>query len=323
MNALMISKKTPYILRSFPWFAVFLLCAHLMMLASLQADQLYFNQTIPGLTAQCFAPGLVSTQNLEHSRMIFSGNMQEMFWATVPVPINEETDETRIYYVRKMLTGWSNPEILSLPVGNGRSPVLSPDDSTLYFLATDPASKNEIPPRQLIFQVDRLKNGWGLPQPCSTLPIITQGKMTLAFCFAENRNLYFDLGGPDENGRWRWKIYCAEFKDGRYREAKLLDDRINLGNNQTPFIAPDESFIIFSSWREGNLGGGDLYIAYRIKDGGWNEPVNLGTLVNTGAQERFPGLTPDGKYLFFTRSRKETKDDFYWIDAEIIGKEKQ
>jgi Tol biopolymer transport system component len=91
--------------------------------------------------------------------------------------------------------------------------------------------------------------------------------------------------------------------------------------NWTPYVDPDDSYIIFSSNREGEFGEGDLYISFHNKSSGtWSEPVNMGGNINTRAQERFPSVSPDGKYLFFTRWTPDHNQDVYWVSAGIIEK---
>jgi hypothetical protein len=50
----------------------------------------------------------------------------------------------------------------------------------------------------------------------------------------------------------------------------------------------------------------------------------MGEPINTGTEERLPGLSPDGKYLFFTwLTRYNNKDfdhDIFWVSTEIIEK---
>ena len=71
------------------------------------------------------------------------------------------------------------------------------------------------------------------------------------------------------------------------------------------FIAPDESYLIFSSFgREDEQGGGDLYIAYRNEDGTWNKAVNMGKKINSDKMDYCPFVTVDEKYLFFTSQRE-------------------
>ncbi len=55
-------------------------------------------------------------------------------------------------------------------------------------------------------------------------------------------------------------------------------------------------------------------------DGSWTDAINLGITINTGKQERFPSLSPDGKYLFFTRWVAPGNEDVMWVSAEIINR---
>ena len=89
-------------------------------------------------------------------------------------------------------------------------------------------------------------------------------------------------------------------------------------NDWDAFIAPDESYIIFSSQnRSDTLGDQDLYISYRNKNDEWIQSINMGERVNSKSSEICPVVTLDGKYLFFT-SRRRGNADIYWADAKII-----
>lgn len=116
-------------------------------------------------------------------------------------------------------------------------------------------------------------------------------------------------------------IYRAEFINGEYTKPEPLPLSINKAGflNWTPFIAADESYLLFSSNRKDpNNDGGDLYISLHLIDGSWTNPVNLGEAVNSPGQERFPMLSPDGKHLFFTRPTSEFHQDVFWVNAKII-----
>jgi len=56
-------------------------------------------------------------------------------------------------------------------------------------------------------------------------------------------------------------------------------------------------------------------ISFRDEDGNWLEAVNMGPLF---ADTRFPSVSPDGKYLFFTKFTEGGHEDFYWVDARFI-----
>jgi hypothetical protein len=88
-------------------------------------------------------------------------------------------------------------------------------------------------------------------------------------------------------------------------------------------LAPDGSYMVMSLRRPGNLGRGDLHVSFRQSDGTWGQPVTLGDTVNTAHHEWCPMVTPDGKYLFFSRWLGETWEtatggDVYWVDAKIL-----
>ncbi|MCY1635220.1 TolB family protein [Marinifilum sp. D737] len=64
-------------------------------------------------------------------------------------------------------------------------------------------------------------------------------------------------------------------------------------------------------------GASDLYISFNVNDK-WSEPKNLGSLINTDANEYGPFFSPDNKYLFFVRHDGK-KGDIYWVDLNVIN----
>ena len=91
--------------------------------------------------------------------------------------------------------------------------------------------------------------------------------------------------------------------------------------NSHPFIAPDESYIIWDSERDEGFGNGDIYISFKTQDGSWGKAINMGDKVNTSAWDAAASVTPDGKYLFFNRmtgSEDSGNVDIFWVDAQII-----
>ena len=81
---------------------------------------------------------------------------------------------------------------------------------------------------------------------------------------------------------------------------------------------PDESYYIFSSKRNDSKSINDLDISFKQETGDWINPLNLGSKINNGFHVRFPYVSPDGKYLFFTRDNGINRDDLFWIDAKVI-----
>jgi len=83
-----------------------------------------------------------------------------------------------------------------------------------------------------------------------------------------------------------------------------LGDAINTKFDEyEPYIAPDESFLIFmAGGRPDGMGGFDLYISYK-RNGQWTKAQNLGAPVNSTADELSPRISPEGKYFFWASAR--------------------
>lgn len=136
---------------------------------------------------------------------------------------------------------------------------------------------------------------------------------------AMNGNLYFHAVYPQGEGEA--DIYCAEYIEGKYTTPKKLSNAVNTKwGESNAFIAQDESYIIFGSRKPGGFGAGDLYISFRTDSGEWTKAVNMGNVINTYSSEYCPSVSPDGKYLFFTRivGTDPRQADIFWVCSEII-----
>ena len=86
------------------------------------------------------------------------------------------------------------------------------------------------------------------------------------------------------------------------------------------FIAPDESYIIISA-KETKTYECELWISFRKTDKTWSDPVSLGGKINDGLAHRFGQyVSPDGKYLFYTKGTGENDCNFYWVRFDNLVK---
>lgn len=288
----------------------------------------YLGQPDPGATPRVFARGTVSSDDLEHGPPSFSPDHSEVFWWVNrhPGPENKEW-LSFVMTMRRDNGRWSAPYASPFDT----VPLFSADGRRMYFESSQPCQGAAKDSRQSdIWFVERKGSGWSDPQ-CLGLtvrypelrgaffPSIARGGAVLYFMSrTPGLGLELDIG-----------IYRTELVNGEYSKPELLPRSVNLpaSLNWTPFVAPDESFLLFSSNRAGSLDpgrhpagnpGGDIYISRRRPDGGWTEAVSLGEPVNSKQQERFPGLSPDGKRLFFTRYTPGHDDDVYWITTASV-----
>ncbi|AFD06212.1 OmpA family protein [Solitalea canadensis] len=70
-----------------------------------------------------------------------------------------------------------------------------------------------------------------------------------------------------------------------------------------PYITPNGKYLYFSSDMPGGLGGTDIYYCKRNLDGGWDAPQNLGVVINTAGNERFPRFSADDTFYFSSDGR--------------------
>ncbi|OGU57037.1 MAG: hypothetical protein A2V66_05600 [Ignavibacteria bacterium RBG_13_36_8] len=191
-------------------------------------------------------------------------------------------------------------------------PSFSPDGNRIFFMSWSSASGNSVASKENIWFVERDGNSWGEPQMLGNE--INYLEVHWQVSVASNGNLYFAGGetASDENGIW-----CSEYTDGQYTQAQKLGDVVNSDYYEgTPFIAPDESYLMFSAFG-GDLPYADLFISFKLEDGTWSQAQNMGLTVNSYGHDLYPIVSGGGEYLFFLSSRSGILRA-YWMDAYII-----
>jgi Tol biopolymer transport system component len=221
-------------------------------------------------------------------------------------------DGKTVYFVKRIKEGaieyiflsrfvngkWSEPQVAEFSGKYlDKEPFVSPDGSQLFFASLRPV-EGTTPNKDFdIWMMRRIKDGWGPPEHLPA-PVNTEAYENYP-SVAANGTLYF--GSSREGGKGRVDLYRAKLVGGKYTTVETLGNAINTAYTEAdPYIAPDESFLIFTSSRPGGYGTGDLYLSFN-KNGGWTPPKNLGPKVNSELFEYTALVTPDGKYLFFTR----------------------
>ena len=179
-------------------------------------------------------------------------------------------------------------------------PHLTADGNTLFFISNRPDSGDAAKATCDLWVVEREGGGWGTPR--SLGPEVNTGVTEWSPSVAANGNLYF--GSAREGGRGRDDLWMSRRVDGRYTAPVNLGDSINTKFGELePWIAPDESWLVFSAGgRADGQGGLDLYISFR-RDGTWSGARPLGHGINSPAFDFNPSVSPDGRTFFFTSAR--------------------
>lgn len=84
-----------------------------------------------------------------------------------------------------------------------------------------------------------------------------------------------------------------------------------------PYLSPDGTKLYFSSDKPGGMGGFDLYVC-ELVNGKWNNPQNLGAIVNTPGNEMTPFVL--GSKLFFSSDWHPGFGGLDIFQVEIVGK---
>ena len=279
----------------------------------------YLGQKPPGLTPERFAPGVVSTAGIEING-VFAPDFREFVFA-------RQLDGVFTLF-RSTLEGskWSAPQPLRLYPGGAASVAvdmaISPDGQEMFFMGRYKAG---VAPDERPFDIwmSRKKDGGWTTAETVSAPVSTAAWESYPTVVADG-SLYFVSDRP--GGVGRSDIYRApRLSGGRFGEPVNIGRPANSEEGEgDPFASPDERYLIITSARAGGFGEADLYVSFRAADGGWGKPVNLGDTINTPATEFCPMVTPDGRYLFFSRrfggsSWQTTTDaDVYWVDIAVV-----
>lgn len=259
----------------------------------------------PPDTAEIFAPGVISVNGRIECAIGFMPDYEECY-----VCIREEDwSKSQVFRSQYIDSKWSEPSLASFSDDQSIGAWPSSDGKRIYFVSTRP----KFPPSN-IWMCKRQGDGWSDPvkmadpisSPDNEWSCCEGGKDTIYTCSWRKEG----SGGCDI-----WCIKNAGKESQTAENIKVL----NSGENDcNPVISPDGKYLMFCSKRPDSFGKWDIYISMRGPDGNWQEPHNLGSLVNTAEDEGGPVFSPDGQAIFFTRTNGDDDCDIYWISLKTV-----
>jgi hypothetical protein len=276
----------------------------------------YLGHPVPSQTPQLFAPDIVSTDAVELNG-VFAPDMKEFFFAR-----RMDDGVTTMFHAELVDGKWTAPRELSLFADKKRAlavdMTLSPDGREMYFLSNHPSGVGGSD----IWRSRRVNGKWAAAEPLPA-PINTPQGEVYPVAVGDG-SLYFLSNRPRGIGKSSSLYRAQRLPDGNFAAPVLVPPPISseFGIGDT-YVSPDERYMILTSTRPPSLGGGDLFVSFRLAGGGWAEPVHLGKAINSEDTDFCPMVTPDGKYFFFSRRRgtggaTATAGDVYWIDVKIL-----
>lgn len=253
-------------------------------------------------TPHIFAPGIISS-GASDSAPTFSADGKQVFFE------RSNKQSYAIMSSKRRGSTWSTPKVTPF---SGQwldlESALSASGAYLIFSSNRPAANNKAPidgfyygkvqiaKGGALWRVNRIGGTWGKPYRLPETVNISSSIYEPSL--ASNGDLYFQ--SADRDGK-QFHLYVARATRHGYLKAKRLDlDGPLDSSDMDPAIAPDGSFLIFSSDRQSGKDH-QLFISFR-KSEGWSEPIMLGADVNSGSVGD-PRIDLRMKRLYFTSRR--------------------
>ena len=225
---------------------------------------------------------------------------------TIQSPLGEVSV---IMVSRKIRNKWRKPKVASFSGSySDLEPFLSDDGKRLYFASNRPLSVDSTSSKDYdLWVVERESPKAKWSPPINLGPPVNTEHNEFYPSISQNGNLFFTSDGPDSKGKD--DIYFSLRKDDAFETPISLGDSINSpGYEFNAFIAPDESYLIFTGYnRPDGLGSGDLYISFRESDNTWTRAANLGDKFNSKFMDYCPLVDTKSQTLYFTSRRSDVE----------------
>ncbi len=275
--------------------------AAMLGLLAYQEPVTYLDRDYPGSIPELYAEGIINV----------AGRLQQNLTMT--------TDGKEHYITQTDKALWRYERLLRLKtMGNGDvvldtpqfvrefeyknewfigEPMVSPDDQSLFFVADYPPD---------LWRSKRTANGdWSSPEKLDLSTPEADWYVTFA-----SGDLYFTNG----------TMYQGKREEGAYKNLQKVNGVFNDSDVRDPVMAPNGDYVIFSRLPDDSTAKADLYITF-AEGTEWSAPVRLDDTINTEAFEFAPYISPDGRFLFFSRRdqwEQATFSNVYWVSLEII-----
>ncbi|RNC85892.1 MAG: hypothetical protein ED557_03735 [Balneola sp.] len=278
----------------------------LLVFAASCSDRIkYLDNDYPGLTPKKYSEGIINIEGRFQQNLTMSPDGKEYLFTTTDSELWRYESILRVRYQ-------GNEAVIDTPqfvtdfnyenqwfIGE---PMIAPDNQHLFFIADYPPD---------LWTSKRADDGdWSNPVKLDSLSTEIEDWYPT---FSKNNTLYFTTG----------TVYRSEQENGAYLSKTKVESSFNQKDTRDACISPNEDYMIFTAEDSSGFGKSDLYISFKDSYGNWSEPKNLGNEINTEYREFAPYISPDERFLFFSRRDRWQNAEFsdiYWVSLEVIEK---
>jgi Tol biopolymer transport system component len=261
------------------------------------------------LLPQLFGAHLATDSDNRHSALAFSPSGDKLFYS---VYVNSQQPQT-IFSSEKNNGDWSRPTIASFSgTHKDGQPLVSPDGKRIYFYSKRPRSDGVTTSNDYdIWYVERANEDWSAPINAGQAVNTPQDESL--YTISKNADLYFNRRTKEKKNY----LMKSRVVDGVLQTPEMLKELSNPESFSKPVNIEGEDYFIFTNnVQKGRFYYSGLFISYKMEDGNWSQPKDMGDMINFG-EGRFPSMSPDGKFFFFVSYRSGIAQ-FYRVDARII-----
>jgi len=143
------------------------------------------------------------------------------------------------------------------------------------------------------------------------------------FFLANNRKvlLMSVMRDDSEGGR---DLYVSFMEaDSVWSEPVNIGSNVNTaGEESSPFLAPDDVTLYFSSNGYSGFGGSDIFVTKRLDDTwtNWSEPENLGPTINSQYEDLFFNIPGNSDYAYYSQGVSEEDLDIFRVALPVFKK---
>jgi Tol biopolymer transport system component len=242
---------------------------------------------------------------------------QEPLCPVCPKPAWTKTDD---HTPQSQVADWGTPVRIGSPI-NTPCPEdaieISADGQTLYYMFTEDLL-DSLTPAQILARENNTYRAERIGDPgefdtavyydlARGTSLSLDGELSFA---SDGSKVYFHSNRPSNTGYLQnpqvidiIDIYVADIVNG------VPGPGVNLGSPPNSVYAdgehcihPDDTTLYFASHRPNPHGGADIWSSV-FSGGAWSEPVNLGNVINSPADDIQPTFTQDGDTMYFASDR--------------------
>ncbi len=210
----------------------------------------------------------------------------------------------KIYIIISILMSaamaFSQPKVNIMPVDFNSSdddfaPCFTQNGRILFFTSNRDGD-------QKIYYVERNSEGWSSPEELKG-DVNEGAQIGSVTVTPDGQFMVFAAYNNGKEGQGRTDLFSARKVYGVWTDIQNLGPNVNSEYwDSQPALTSDGNTLFFVSDRPGGMGGTDIYMSTRTRDG-WSKAVNIGSPINSEYDEMSPVMAVDNKTMTFASNR--------------------